>query len=271
VSTTALLRDPHRRRQRRQEHSDWRSRALVADLALPRDAKCLEIGAGLGSMARWLATVVAPAGEVLATEQRPDMVTNLAATGIGNLVAVHHDIESDPVPGTDYDLIYARFVFEHLADRSRLIADLGTRLRPGGWLVIEDAVLPRPQSDGSSGFDAALAAFAAGKHGSDYAWADRLPQLMRSCGLHPVRAQRVQDVFAAGSELALFWASVLVQELELRGAPADEDIVGELLTGDRWYDGPMIIQCAGRSGIDAGAGPRERTAPRTSELRKTRE
>ena len=56
------------------------------------------------------------------------------------LRVVHHDVENDPLPSGSFDLIHARFVLEHLRDPAAVLARLAGVLRPGGWLVIEDAL-----------------------------------------------------------------------------------------------------------------------------------
>ncbi|MDG4799930.1 methyltransferase domain-containing protein [Micromonospora sp. WMMD980] len=51
-----------------------------------------------------------------------------------------HDIVADPPPqpGT-FDLVHTRLVLVHLPDRARALATMTAALRPGGWLVVEDA------------------------------------------------------------------------------------------------------------------------------------
>ena len=46
---------------------------------------------------------------------------------------------ADPPPGGPFDLIHARLVLVHLPGRDDVVAALAGALRPGGWLVLEDA------------------------------------------------------------------------------------------------------------------------------------
>src|SRR6476620_6834795 len=56
--------------------------------------RCLEVGAGRGSMAVWLATQVGPTGHVVAT----DLDTRyLAKLDVPNLEVIQHSILDDPV------------------------------------------------------------------------------------------------------------------------------------------------------------------------------
>jgi SAM-dependent methyltransferase len=48
------------------------------------------------------------------------------------------DIRTDELPRNEFDLVHARLVLEHLAERRQILDRLAAALRPGGWLVIED-------------------------------------------------------------------------------------------------------------------------------------
>jgi len=95
---------------------------------------CWEIGAGGGSIARWLAGQVAPGGSVLATDLE---IKWMPAEPVAVRVE-RHDVTADPIPENAYDLIHARLVLVHLPGRDQILAALAAALRPGGWLVVED-------------------------------------------------------------------------------------------------------------------------------------
>jgi len=98
--------------------------------------RCLEVGAGGGSVARWLADRVGPSGHVVATDLRIDQ---LAGHSVPNLEVRVHNIITDSIENAHYDLIHLRFVLNNLADhRATLLPKLIGALRPGGWLLIED-------------------------------------------------------------------------------------------------------------------------------------
>lgn len=98
--------------------------------------RCLEVGAGSGSVARWLADRVGPLGHVVATDLR---IGQLAAHSVPNLEVRLHNIITDSIESAHYDLIHLRFVLNNLADhRATLLPKVIGALRPGGWLVVED-------------------------------------------------------------------------------------------------------------------------------------
>lgn len=97
--------------------------------------RCWDVGAGRGSVARWLAQAVGPRGKVLAT----DLEDRGVGTDAPNLEFMRHDASRDRAPGGNFDLIHARLLLEHLADPPTVIAELVGALRPGGVLVAGDA------------------------------------------------------------------------------------------------------------------------------------
>ena len=71
---------------------------------------CLEVGGGLGTMTRWLATRVGQRGQVLTT----DIDTrHLDSMHLPNVEVRRHDIVSDTLPEAAFDLACTRLVLEH--------------------------------------------------------------------------------------------------------------------------------------------------------------
>src|SRR5688572_12972785 len=92
------------------------SQQRLVKAGLRRDMRCLEIGAGNGSIARWMAERVGFGGMVVATDIDPRHV--VAGPRVKVLT---HDIASDvPLPHTSYDLIHARLVLAHLPQRRKI-------------------------------------------------------------------------------------------------------------------------------------------------------
>jgi SAM-dependent methyltransferase len=98
--------------------------------------RCLEIGAGGGSVVRHLAERVGPGGRVLATDIEPRFLEPLA--GLANVDVARHDAVTDPLPEEEFDLVHARLVLVHIPERLAVLRRLAAALRPGGWLLVED-------------------------------------------------------------------------------------------------------------------------------------
>jgi SAM-dependent methyltransferase len=97
--------------------------------------RCLDVGAGDGSVARWLAERVGPEGCVVATDLNPRF---LAEHELPNLEVRRHNILEDDLEEGHYDLVHCRAVLMHLADPIWALRRLVDAVRPGGWLLVEE-------------------------------------------------------------------------------------------------------------------------------------
>ena len=79
--------------------------------------RCLEVGGGAGSVARWLCGQVCPGGEVMVT----DIDTRfLGSHSEANLRVVRHDITADNLPPAAFDLVHCRLVLAHQIGRAHV-------------------------------------------------------------------------------------------------------------------------------------------------------
>jgi SAM-dependent methyltransferase len=154
---------------------------------------CWEVGAGGASVPLWLAERVGPSGRVVAS----DIDTGWMPAQGNAFEVLKHDVGVEPPPAGDFDLIHARLLLTHVPGRIAAIASMVRALRPGGWLVIEDAdpalqPLICPDESGPAqqlanrlrqGFRTLMA-----ERGADLAFGRTLPRLLREAGLDPVRA-----------------------------------------------------------------------------------
>ena len=107
----------------------------LTQLGVDEGWRCLEIGAGGGTIAKWLGERVGSKGHVLATDLDTRFLENLR---LPNVEVRKHNIESDPLPPDSFDLIHLRLVLVHLVGRDRVLQSLVRALRPGGWLLAEE-------------------------------------------------------------------------------------------------------------------------------------
>lgn len=111
------------------------SLAFCRRAGLREGVRVLEVGPGTGRFAQLMADIVGPTGEVIAV----DIDTTLADSLPGRVFTlVDGDVRDGTVPAGPFDLVHARLVIGHLQDRRAAIDMLAARLRPGGWLVVED-------------------------------------------------------------------------------------------------------------------------------------
>ena len=107
--------------------------------------RCLELGAGGGSIAEWLCDAVGDRGRVVATDLETRFLEAIKAP---NLEVRRHDIVADPLEHAAFDLIHCRALLEHLPQRDEVLSELLAALRPDGWLLLEDgdflSLVPSP-------------------------------------------------------------------------------------------------------------------------------
>lgn len=152
--------------------------------------RCLEVGAGGGSIAEWLCEVVGPDGRVVATDVETKF---LEAIESSSLEIRHHDIICDPLESASFDLIHSRAVLGHLPERDEIVHRLLEALKPGGWLCLDGADFSTVRAVAASPADAAFfdSAFAAVTDaarvtGFDPWYGRRLGVVFRGLGLEDV-------------------------------------------------------------------------------------
>jgi len=136
----------------------------------------------------------------------------------GGPLEVHrHDISSDPVPSSSFDLVHARAVLEHVPGRREVIPKLVSALRPGGTLVLEDVVVGVPRRRRGSVRSAlamprqawaarwTLWPLASGPSARIPCSAWKLPALLAGAGLDQIAADITFSLVRGGSKAAQFY------------------------------------------------------------------
>ncbi len=160
----------------------------IERLGIAGDWRCWEVGAGGPSVPSWLA---ARAATVLATA-----IDTTWLTGGGGYQVRRHDVGADPPPGT-FDLVHARLVLVHVPSREQALRTMVAALKPGGWLLVEEAdpalqPLVCPDESGPAQRRANklkhdFRTLTAGR-GVDLAFGRTLPRRLREAGLADVGA-----------------------------------------------------------------------------------
>jgi SAM-dependent methyltransferase len=162
-------------------------------LGLTAGWRVWEVGAGSPSVPAHFSSQVGPQGHVLAT----DIDTSWLGGGQASYEVRRHDVGLEPPPEGGFDLVHARLVLVHVAQRGRALASMVAAVKPGGWLLLEEAdpalqPLVCPDEPGAEqelanrvkrGFRELLAA-----HGVDLAFGRKLPRLLREAGLSQVQS-----------------------------------------------------------------------------------
>jgi SAM-dependent methyltransferase len=178
------------------------STRFIDEIGVEAGQRCLDVGAGGGSIARWLAERTGPSGTVVAV----DIDTSRLRPDQG--VEIHrHDINDGlPVAGP-FDLIHARFVLMHLSRRTEIVTTLVDALAPGGWLVIGDFsdrprhVLSAPDPASADLFDRVqcIGHAMTARLGSTLEWAQQAPHRLARAGLTNIHAGEHTTTTAGGT------------------------------------------------------------------------
>ena len=108
----------------------WTFRCLDG-IAVRQGWRCLEVGAGAGSVVRWLSERVGSAGRVVAVDLDPRFLGDLRAP---NVEVRRCDITQDDIEPAAYDLVHCRALLMHMNDPADVLRRMAAALRPGaGW------------------------------------------------------------------------------------------------------------------------------------------
>ena len=192
---------------------------------------CLEVGAGAGSIVRWLEQRVGPSGKVVALDHNPRFLRNSSSSTIEILQGDICDLD---LPPATFDLVHARYVMIHIADYRRAFERMLRCVKPGGWVVIEE-----PDFEGAravTGPDEERAAFGRVTDaidrmftsiGMDYALGAKLPALFQQHDLSQLTVEH-EGHLSAGGELIPQLMKLSAEQLRVKyvatGMVADADI-----------------------------------------------
>ncbi|MBL1104307.1 methyltransferase domain-containing protein [Streptomyces sp. 5-8] len=168
-------------------------------------SRCLDVGAGTGTVARWLLEE-ADVDEVVALDRDTSQLGSLTDP---RLRVITGDLTDEDLNPGHFDLIHARFVLMHLPQRRRLITRLAGWLDPGGRLVLADALEVPDALDTSSAYRRTMDAMWRALRstiGTDITTVPAYPHFLREEGLHDVAAELCVPPLVAGDPLALFWS-----------------------------------------------------------------
>jgi SAM-dependent methyltransferase len=179
--------------------------------------RCLEVGAGGGSIASWLCRQVAPGGSVLATDLDTTVLAELTHP---NLEIRVHDVLADDLPDGAFDLVHLRLLLAWLPEPQVALRRLINALRPGGWLVAEEmdfvSAVPDPRlaADSRDLITRAVQAHnavLAQQHRFDPFYGRRLVGDLEDAGLTDIGGEGRTAVWRGGEPGGTIWRLTLAQ------------------------------------------------------------
>jgi SAM-dependent methyltransferase len=124
-----------RRLKLQQEYLDPITTDHLTRIGVAEGWRCLEVGAGAGSIAHWMAERVGNSGQVLAIDLDTTPIQGLNEP---NLQVRQLDLMAEELP-TGFDLVHFRLLVGHLPDPDEGLRRIYSAVRPGGWLLAEES------------------------------------------------------------------------------------------------------------------------------------
>lgn len=184
------------------------SKTVFDQLDLPARPSILDLGAGAGSLAGWLAKRY-PDATVTATD-----IDTRFLIDIPGIRVIIHNVVVDDFPAASFDVVHARALLCHLTDREDVLTRAVSWVRPGGWLVIEDVSLqPSLRTTNPLFRKVAQAGISLLERsiGSDMLWADTLPSRLRARRLSQIESRTLEGHIGDNSPADTFWAATTDQ------------------------------------------------------------
>jgi protein-L-isoaspartate O-methyltransferase len=227
----------------------------LTEAGVTEGSRCLEVGAGRGTIAGWLADRVGSSGTVVAIDIKPQHVREHP-----NLTVLQRNVVTDPLPEGPFDIIHARAVLQHLPERDEVLARLAGALAPGGAVVIEEmepgwsrSVLATPDPRAPelmTAYETALTSVLRAA-GNDPTWCRRVHATMMDIGLTDVDTESWQRSWAGGTgacRLVYSGSKQLNDKLVAAGMSADDlDTMRRLALDPRLVlRGILLLSTTGR-------------------------
>jgi 2-polyprenyl-3-methyl-5-hydroxy-6-metoxy-1,4-benzoquinol methylase len=225
--------------------------AKLQELGVGAGWRCVEVGAGGGSIARWLAERVGTSGSVVAVDLDLALLERHASP---TLSLLRLDVRRDELPG-DADLVHCRLLLEHLPEYRDVLKRMVGALRPGGWLVVTDTDFGAMRaSDADPAFDRVAAHFMAAARAAGWnpELGPSLARLIEDYGLADVAATSWQT-YDRGGDVARLFALSLIRLRDLlvaQGAIAEDvdDVARRLTKGSVGFYSLASWTAWGRAG-----------------------
>ncbi|KAI9134337.1 class I SAM-dependent methyltransferase [Acaryochloris sp. CCMEE 5410] len=197
---------------------DPTSRQRLESTGMTTNWRCLEVGAGAGSITQWMASAVGENGQVVAVDLDTRFVANLAAS---NVEVLEGNIQQLPLDKQSFDLVHARYVLIHNPDAHAVLSKVLELVKPGGWIVLEEPDFAAARA--IAGEDATCQAvnnvnraieqmFTA--RGMDYSLGAKLPALIQAYDLQSFVVEVDTHLSQGGSGMATMMKMSTVQLAE---------------------------------------------------------
>jgi ubiquinone/menaquinone biosynthesis C-methylase UbiE len=232
--------------------------SLLTRAGVAAGMRCVDLGCGGGEVTFELARLVAPDGTAVGVdmdEVKLDLARKAAAArGITNVEFRVLNVHAWDEPAT-YDVVFSRFLLQHLRQPVALLRRMWAAVRPGGVVVVEDADFDgwgcHPANDGFAFF---LRTYreVVGRGGGDHAIGRKLYGYFLDAGISDAHIDLVTPLYLAGEgkTLPLLTLEATAAAILAVGVASEDELNAALdslaaFTADprSLMFGPRIFQC----------------------------
>jgi SAM-dependent methyltransferase len=208
----------------------------LSQLGVGAGWRCLDVGAGGGSISRWLRDQVGPDGEVVAI----DLDTRFFEDEPG-IEARRCDILADEMEREAFDLVHCRLLLHHLrGNQLEAVRRMATALRPGGVLFTSECYLGAMRASATRAYAELWRGLYAAMPNADYDWAVALPATLQAAGLTEVESCGDVDQVRGGTPSAEL-LRLTIEAVRAR-MPSDIDVdAGLAVLGNPTTFEPSIV------------------------------
>jgi SAM-dependent methyltransferase len=216
---------------------DPKTRELLRATGPLAGRRFLEVGAGAGSIARFMQTEVGPTGRVVAVDTNTRFLAELDGVEV-----VAGDVRHLPAGAYASDLVHARYVSIHNENPASVLDAMLEKLEPGGFVLLEEPDFSAARAvAGPEAFvraheavGRAIVAMFRGR-GLDPALGRRLGELLTERGIEIVAAESEAPVAAGGSPIARMMrlsTEQLAEKYAATGAVSKDEIAAHVRFAD---------------------------------------
>jgi ubiquinone/menaquinone biosynthesis C-methylase UbiE len=218
--------------------------ALFGRAGLHPGLRCIDLGCGGGEVTFEIARLVEPGGSVTGVdmdEVKLDLARRTAVErGVTNVEFLVRNVNNWDEPDA-YDLVYSRFLLQHLSEPLNLLRRMWAAVRNSGLLIVEDADFDgwccHPSNEG---FDFFVRAYAEviRRRGGDHAAGRKLYSYFLEAGIPLPQVALAQSVFTSGESKELAWSTLDAtgEAMVAEGVASSDEIAAALASLRQFTD-----------------------------------
>jgi ubiquinone/menaquinone biosynthesis C-methylase UbiE len=229
------------------------TRALLERAGVSAGMRCIDIGCGGGEVTMEIARLVAPVGSVVGVDMDEVKLAlarqAAAARELGNVEFRALDVRDWDEPGA-YDVVYTRFVLQHLSQPVELLRRMWSAVAEGGVLIVEDADFDGwccdPPNEGFALFTDTYQEVLQ-RRGGDHAIGRKLHRYFLASGIPDPHMILVQPVHQ-GEAKTLAWSTLAAtaDAILAEGLATADELAGALSSLRAFTDDPHTLICGPR-------------------------